>query len=235
MLASHPLEFLSLTFRGLVPLHKEYRTRLRMTLFDWIGFHEKLMKKGQCRWMGVRADKNPLDAWIYQEILFEVRPEVVIEIGSYQGGSTLFLAHLLELIGDGFVISVDIDRSEYKVRHPRIIEVTGESSSSGVISRVADLCRGRRGLVIHDADHLKEQVLKDLANYAPLVGVGSYFIVEDSVEDLLTPFEDVGQFHDGPLAAIEEFLKENRQFEVDVDRERYILSNNPRGFLKRTK
>ena len=123
MLASHPLEFLSLTFRGLVPLHKEYRTRLRMTLFDWIGFHEKLMKKGQCRWMGVRADKNPLDAWIYQEILFEVRPEVVIEIGSYQGGSTLFLAHLLELIGDGFVISVDIDRSEYKVRHPRIIEV----------------------------------------------------------------------------------------------------------------
>lgn len=206
-----------------------------MTLLDWIEHDEKILKKGQCRWMGVRADKNPLDAWIYQEILFEVRPEVVIEIGSYQGGSTLYLAHLLGLIGDGFVISVDSDRSEYKVRHPRIIEVTGESSSSDVIARVADLCRGRRGLVIQDSDHLKEQVLKDLVNYAPFVAVGSYFIVEDSVEDLFTPFEDVGQFRDGPLAAIEEFLKENRQFEVDVDRERYILSNNPRGFLKRTK
>jgi cephalosporin hydroxylase len=183
--------------------------------------------------MGLRALKNPLDAWIYQEIVYEVRPQIVIEIGSAEGGSTLYLAGLLELLGNGRVISIDEDRTKFRARHDRIIEITGSSSSPDVVEKVCRLCEDKRVLVIQDAAHDKESVLKDLRNYSKLVSPHSYFIVEDGVVDLFKPQDGIGSFEDGPLAAIEQFLAENHEFVVDATRERYILTYNPRGFLKR--
>jgi cephalosporin hydroxylase len=119
------------------------------------------------------------------------------------------------------------------VEHPRIVQVTGDSSSSGVVERVTELCRGKRVLVMHDGDHHKEHVLRDLECYAGLVSPGSYFIVEDGIVDLFEPGDGLGWHPDGPLAAVEEFLAGNDEFVVDESRERYLLTYNPRGYLKK--
>lgn len=183
--------------------------------------------------MGRRALKNPIDSWVYQEILFEARPDVVVEIGSADGGSTLFFAHMLDLIGHGEVISVDIDRSTYLCEHPRVSEVTGDSGQ--VADDVARMCEGKRALVVHDGNHDREPVLRDLRLYAPLVAVGSYLIVEDSVMDLFWDGDGMGAPQEGPLPAIEQFVAENPGFEIDASRERYLLTYNPCGFLKRVR
>ena len=185
--------------------------------------------------MGVRAIKNPLDAWIYQEIIYEVKPDIIVEIGSAEGGATLFLANILDFIGNGKVVSVDIDRTNYTVKHDRIIEITGDSRSPQVFKKVSDLCNGKKVLVIQDGDHRKDGVLADLRDYSRLVTVGSYFIVEDGIIDLFRSGDGIGMSEDGPLKATEQFLSENSKFEVDTTRERYILTYNPRGFLRRVK
>ena len=184
---------------------------------------------------GVPALKNPLDAWIYQELLHRIRPDVLVEIGSYAGGSTLFFAHLLDLLDHGTVISVDLDRSRFEAEHPRIQAVTGDSGDPAVIERVTDACRGQSVMVVHDGDHTCEAVLRDLRAYADLVPVGSYFVVEDGVVDLFPPSDLLGSTPAGPLAAVEAFLDEDDRFQVDEACERYVLTYNPRGFLKRIK
>jgi len=219
--------------RFLRPMRKDYRRRFQMTLRDWLLYHQRQVGFTECRWMGVRAWKNPLDAWIYQEILFEVKPDVVVEIGSGEGGSTLFLAHLLDLLGKGQVLSIDIDRSFFHLTHPRITILTGDSSSPEMVAKVHELCRGKIVLVVQDGNHTKEGVLKDLRSYSDLVSLHSYFIVEDGIIDLYVPRDGIGSFDEGPLVGVTEFLKENPQFEVDRKKERYLMTYNPMGYLRR--
>ena len=233
LLAKDPRRFFRSAGRLLLPMRADYRRRLSMSLRRWLLYHHREILHDRCTWMGVKALKNPCDAWIYQEILHEVRPDVVVEVGSNEGGSTLFLAHLLDLIGHGSIVSVDIDRSRFHVKHPRISLVTGDSSAPETVAQVAALCEGKRGLVIHDADHNKEPVLRDLRAYHRFVAVGSYLIVEDGIVDLFRPGDGLGWFAPGPLAATEEFLREFPQFAVDMERERYLLTYNPKGFLRR--
>lgn len=233
LLFRDPRQFYRRARRIFGPMRKDYRQRLSISLRDWILYHHRTIHFEKSCWLGVRALKNPLDAWIYQEIICDVEPDVIVEIGSMEGGSTLYLASILELLGKGLVISVDIDRTHYHAKHPRIIEVTGSSSSPEVISEVTRRCDGKTVMVIQDADHNKEGVLKDLRNYSGLVSVNSYFIVEDGVIDLYNPRDVIGGLDDGPLAAIDLFLSENSAFEVDMERERYLITYNPRGFLRR--
>ncbi len=213
---------------------------LNMTLAQWSVNHQvRVLLQGECKWMGVTTFKNPLDMWIYQELIFEVKPDVVVEIGSYYGASALFLAHLLDLMGKGIVVTIDIERSMYNVEHDRIVTVTGDSSSAPIVNRVARLCQDSTVMVIHDGDHNSPQVLKDMRAYAPLVSMGSYLIVEDGNVDQFVPGAGGGMFGDfpdgGPLVAIREFMKDSTEFEVDRDRERYILTQNPEGYLKRVR
>src|SRR5215213_3997375 len=123
-----------------------------MTGREWMmALYEELTKR-ESTWMGVRALKNPLDAWVYPEILYEVRPEIVVELGSAFGGSTLFLCHMLDLLDvEAKVISVDHQRKEFMAEHDRIEQVTGYTSNPEVIQRVHELCGDSRALVIHDA------------------------------------------------------------------------------------
>ena len=219
--------------RWLRPMPAPYARRWRMTLRDWLLHHHRSVVFENCHWMGVRTLKNPLDAWIYQELLHEVRPDVVIEIGSYAGGSTLYLAHLMDLLDHGRVVSVDIDRTHFAVRHPRIVEVTGDSRSSEVVASVRELCDGKRVLAIHDGDHRRDAVRADLETYCGLVSPGSYFVVEDGIMDLFRPGDGLGSYEPGPLAAAREFLADHPEFEADPRRERYLITYNPGGFLKR--
>ena len=214
-------------------IRREYRRLFRLSLRRWLLYHQSEVVYDHCTWMGLTALKNPLDAWIYQEILHEVRPDVVVEIGSAAGGGTLYLAHLLDILGSGLVVSVDLDRTDFAAEHERIITVTGHSSAPETLASVGAHCAGKRVVVIHDADHRKDQVLDDLLSYSALVSVGSYLIVEDGIVDLFRPHELLGVAYDGPLAATQEFLRRNPNFEVDRTRERYIMTYNPRGFLRR--
>ncbi len=221
---------------NLFPMRRvEYNKKFKMSLVKWLIWHQKAIHFKKCHWMGVKAYKNPFDSWIYQEIIYEVQPDVIIEIGSAEGGSTLYFAHLLDLLGKGIVISVDIDRSCYNVKHDRIHVITGDSSSLETISTVAKLCKGRTVLLIHDGNHSKEAVLKDLKAYSSFISVGSYFIVEDGIVDLFSKGGCFGSFDEGPLAAVEEFLCTTSDFVVDKEKERYILTYNPKGFLRRIK
>ncbi len=206
----------------------DYRRRYAMTGGDWMLNHlYGAITESESNWMGVRCLKNPLDAWIYQEILFEVRPEVVVELGSAFGGSTLFLCHMLDLLQlDAPVVSVDHSHSSFAAEHPRIEKVTGDTRDPAVVAKVGQIAAGRRGLVIHDAEHSADVVLEDLRNYGPMVAPGSYLIVEDGVRDFLAGLP-------GPVTAIEQFVSEFPEFEVDRSRERYLFTYNPRGFLYR--
>lgn len=212
---------------------KSYHEKYEMTLREWLIYHQKEIVIRQVFWMGKPAFKNPLDAWIYQEIIYEVQPEVIIEIGSGYGGSTKYFANLLDILGKGRLISIDIERSVYDFEHERVTAFTGSSSDPEIISQVGELCREKTVLVIQDGDHSKAQTLEDLENYSKFVSPGSYFIMEDGIVDLFHHGDCLGFEEDGPLAAVEEFLSSHPEFEVDETRERYILTYNPRGFLKR--
>lgn len=209
-------------------LPPEYRRRYEMRGDEWLLHLYAELTERESHWMGVRALKNPLDAWIYQELLHEVRPEVIVELGSAFGGSTLFLCHMLDLLGlDGAVVSVDHTHSEFRAEHDRIVKVTGDTRDPEVVARVHQLCEGRRGFVIHDASHEADVVLDDLRSYSPLVARGSYLVVEDGVRDFLSGLP-------GPVTAVEQFLAEAPEFRIDEARERFLLTYNPRGFLRRS-
>ena len=232
LLFQNPRLFFQKLSTWLSPMRKEYRRRLNMRLRDWLIYHQQELVFQRVSWMGEPAWKNVLDAWIYQEIICEVKPEVIIEIGNGPGGSTKYLANLLDLLGQGQVIAVDIDHSQFRVQHPRIITITGDSTSGPTLASVENHCVGKNGLVIQDGDHSKEHVLADLRAYSKFVGTGSYFIVEDSVIDLFRAGDGLGSVN-GPLGAIEQFISENPNFEIDGTRERYIATYNPNGYLKR--
>jgi cephalosporin hydroxylase len=204
-----------------------------MSLRQWLIYHQKEIVFDQVTWMGTPIWKNPLDAWIYQEIIYEVQPDVIVEIGSRYGGGTKYLANLLDMLGKGMVISIDIDRSVYNFDHERVKVLTGNSSAPKIISEVAGMCRGKTVLVIQDGDHRKKQALEDLENYSRFISVNSYFIMEDGIVDLFHHDDGLGFQDAGPLAAVEEFLSRNSHFAIDPTRERYILTYNPKGFLKR--
>ena len=186
----------------------------------------------QATWLGSQALKNPLDLWIYQEIMAETRPEVVIETGTYRGGSARFLASVCDLLGSGEVISIDIEplRDDYP-EHPRITYLGGRSSTDpDVLEEIRERVSGRRTMIVLDSDHSKSHVDAELEAYAPLVPVGCYLIVEDS---------NIGQIREdllpGPLQSIETFLARRSDFEIDREREKFLLTFNPSGYLRRVR
>ena len=218
--------------RWIQPDNQRVVDKYELSLREWLIYHQKEIIFSQVSWMGVNTQRHVLDNWIYQEILYEVQPDIVVEIGSFRGGSTLYLAHLMDIIGKGSVLSVDIDRRHFQVSHNRIITLTGDSQSSHVIAQVAELTKNKSTLIIHDGNHEKEHVFKDLMAYAEFVTIGSYLIVEDGIVDIMGV--DFEWYHQGgPVAATEAFLAQNKNFEVDEKRERYLLTYNPKGYLKR--
>ncbi|GEM_PF-358023 len=186
----------------------------------------------QTRYHGIEAHKCPFDLWIFQEILFDVRPQLVIELGTYLCGTTLFLAHQLEALGAGSVVSIDC-REFSRPAHARIHYLLGETTAPEVIAAVTDMASRITGpvLVIHDADHRFAQVLQDLTVYAPFVTPGSYLIVEDTN---VNGHPVLANWGPGPLEAVDQFLAAHPEFERDSTREKFLMTYNPGGYLKRT-
>lgn len=183
------------------------------------------------RWLGIPVRKCPLDLWIYQELIQRVRPDVIIESGTRFGGSTLFLANLCDLLEKGRVVSIDIDLIEGRPRHGRIEYLLGSSVDPAIVGQArASVAEGESVLVILDSDHSREHVLAELRAYADLVTPGSYMIVEDTNINGNPVRSDFGP---GPMEALETFLVERSDFVVDETCEKFFVTFNPRGFLKR--
>lgn len=182
-------------------------------------------------WMGTAILKCPLDLWLYQEILHAVRPAVVIETGTAFGGSAHFLGSMLDIVGTGRVVTVDIDERPGRPAHPRVTYVTGSSTDPAIVSHVASLVGDASPvLVLLDSDHAKDHVLRELECYAPMVSRGSYLIVEDTN---LNGHPVDPEFGPGPMEAIEAFLPSHQEFEHDASMDKFFLTFNPKGYLKR--
>ena len=183
-------------------------------------------------WFGVPIQKSPLDCWVYQELLHELRPDLVVETGTYLGGSALFFAHLLDLLGKGAVITVDRQRRA-DVTHPRVTQLIGDSTSDEILGRVRAAASGARCvLVALDSDHSAAHVLREMRAFAPLVTLGSYLVVEDTNVNGHPVMPEHGP---GPLEAVREFLSSDDSFVGDRSREKFLVSYFPEGWLRRVR
>lgn len=183
------------------------------------------------QWMGVKTLKNPLDFWVYQEIIWEHRPDYIVEIGNRFGGSTLALAHLCDLIGHGEIIGVDITHRhlhELVRQHPRITLFEGDACSQFYNVRQS-IPFESKVLVIEDSSHTYENTLNVLRLYSSLVHEDDYLIVEDRI----CHHGVAAGPSPGPYEAVETFEKENPDFVIDRDKESFVVTWNPKGFLRR--
>lgn len=180
---------------------------------------------------GVNCAKSPFDYVMYQMLLHMLKPDLIIEVGSNEGGSALYLADLLQLFGHGMVHTIDVeDRIAAPAKvHPRIQFFNGGWEAYDV-SMAAPY---KMVLVIEDSSHTYENTLQVMNRFAPLVTPGSYLVVEDGIVDSLGISEE---FNGGPLRAIKEFLENRNDFATDTYWCDFFGKNttfNTIGYLKR--
>ena len=182
-------------------------------------------------WLGVPVQKLPLDLWIYQEILYETRPDILVEMGTAKGGSAFFFASLFDLLGHGQVLTADIFVPEDRPEHDRITYLTGSSTSPEIVESVREaIGDNKRAMVVLDSDHARDHVLEELRLYADLVSPGCHLVVEDTNINGHPVYDDFGP---GPMEAVTTFLEERDDFEVDRRREKFFLTFHPSGLLRR--
>lgn len=182
-------------------------------------------------YFGIKTLQSPNDFWVYQEIIYKTKPNVLIEIGNYYGGSTLALAHIFDAMGHGRIIGLDKNQSnipELVRKHSRIMLIEGDACESfdQVRSMISE---NERVLIIEDSAHTFENTLNILRLYSEFVKPGDYFIVEDSICQHGLP---VGP-SPGPYEAIEAFIEEGADFDIDREKESFFITWNPKGYLRR--
>jgi cephalosporin hydroxylase len=200
-------------------------------------------------WMGRPIIAFPQDMIAMQEIIWEVKPDLIIETGVAHGGSIVYYASLLELIGnDGLVLGIDIEIRPHNRQaienHPmykRIKMIEGSSIDEKIIEQVSKVAKGKKKiLVCLDSNHTHDHVLRELELYSSFVSVGSYCVVFDTVvEDLPAEFNFGNrQWGKGnnPKTAVHEFLKRNSGFEIDKQVEnKLLITVAPDGFLRKVR
>ena len=199
-------------------------------------FHQDLIAAtnnfGNTTWVGQPIWQNVLDLWVIQETISELKPALLIETGTNRAGSALFYAHLMDLLGTGRVLTIDIVKL-HEVEHPRVEFVIGSSTDADVVERARAAAAEADGpvMVILDGLHDGPHVAKELELYGPLVTPGSWLLSQDGVIDRLEMFRDS---RPGPLPANRAFLEAHPEFEYDAERnERFLLTHHPLGWLRR--
>ncbi|NWA00902.1 cephalosporin hydroxylase family protein [Pseudomonas gingeri] len=197
-------------------------------------------------WMGRPIIQLPQDMMAMQEIIWQVKPDLVIECGIAHGGSIIYYASLLELQGHGEVLGIDRDirphNREAIESHPmskRISMIEGSSIELSTVEQVRKAAEGKRVILVLDSNHTHDHVLEELRLYAPLVSVGSYCVVMDTVVEDMPPefFPDRPWGPgDNPKTAVWAYLEENRDFEIDKQLENKLLVTvAPDGYLRRVR
>lgn len=187
----------------------------------------------QTKWLGQPIMQNIFDLWTIQETIAELKPDFIVETGTNRGGSSLFYAHLFDLMNaPGKIITLDIEKM-HSIVHPRITCLIQSSTEQATVDKVKTLIGSAKTvMVILDSDHRREHVRKELELYAPLVTPGSFMLCQDGVMDTMPKLRYPDG--DGPLPAIEDFLRDHPEFVVDHERcERFIITHHPMGWLYR--
>lgn len=198
-------------------------------------------------WLGRPVIQYPQDLMALQEIIWRIKPDVIVETGIAHGGSIIFYATMLELLGGpGRVVGIDVDiRAHNRAaieQHPlyhRITMIEGSSVDEDVISQTRALTAGRETVMVClDSNHTYEHVLQELRLYSPLVTPGSYLVVFDGIiEDMPEEYITDRPWGRGnnPLTAIQQFLLEQPDFQPDQAIESQLLiTAAPMGYLRRT-
>lgn len=203
------------------------------------------------RWLGLPIIQYPQDIIATQEIIWNVKPDLIIETGIARGGSLIFSASILQMIGKGSVLGIDIDIRKHnkiaiKKHHlsKRITMIEGSSIDEKVVNKVKTIAKTKkRVMVFLDSNHTYEHVLKELELYSSLVKKGSYIIVFDTIIDDI-PNNWWGKHistrpwnkKNNPKSAVKDFILKNNRFKIDhtIDN-KILLTVAPSGFLKCTK
>lgn len=196
-------------------------------------------------WLGLPIIQLPQDIMATQEIIWDVKPDLIIETGIAHGGSLILWSSLMELLGgDGAVIGIDIEIRPHNrtamEAHPlakRITMIEGSSVAPHVVERVRNFARGRKAvMVMLDSSHSHDHVRRELDLYAPLITAGSYLVVFDTaVEQLPEDFFPNRPWKRGnsPATAVADFLRSTDRFEVDRTMERKLMFTvAPGGYLR---
>jgi cephalosporin hydroxylase len=219
----------------------ELRNRSR----EWMLLTAKYNYTYNFTWLGIPIIQFPQDMIALQEIIWTVKPDLIIETGIARGGSMIFLASMLELLGGNRkVVGIDIDIREHnrtriethRMAH-RIKMIQGSSVASAVVDQVRAIAVDRKGImVILDSNHTHEHVRKEIELYAPLVTRGSYLIVFDtSIEDAPVDFFPGRPWAKGnnPRTAVWEFLQTSDRFVIDKELEnKLLITVAPDGYLR---
>ena len=198
------------------------------------------------RWMGRPIIQFPQDMIAMQEIVWATRPDLIIEAGIAHGGSILYYASLLQLLGHGEVLGIDIDiRAHNRAAieaHPmahRVRLLEGSSIAPETIAAVHAMARGKRCLVVLDSNHTHDHVLAELRAYAPLVCEGGYCVVMDTiVDDMPASFFPDRPWGpgDNPKTAVRQYLTETADFTIDERMDaKLLLTVAPSGYLRRVR
>ena len=222
---------------------------LKKKSLDWMLHADKYKYTYNYSWMGRPIIKYPSDIVATQQIVWDVKPDLIIETGIAHGGSLILSASLLELIGGpGRVLGIDIDIREHNRKeieaHPmmkRIDMIEGSSVADDVMARVrAAAAKAKCVMVFLDSLHTHDHVLKELELYAPLVSVGSYMVLPDTFIEYFPkgyyahnrPW-DVGN---NPMTALRAFLENNKDFEIDRDLcDKLMITEAFDGYLRRVR
>ena len=219
---------------------------LRQKSLDWMLHADKYKYTYNYSWMGRPIIKYPNDILILQEMIWNLKPDYIVETGIAHGGSVIFSASMLELLGHGEVIAVDIDirkhnRDEIE-KHPmskRITMIEGSSIDPVIVDSIKEKVKGKIVLVCLDSNHTHDHVLEELRMYADMVDVGSYIVCPDTFVEYFPkgycddrPW-DVGN---NPMTALIAFLKEDDRFIIDKDIDnKLMITEGFDGYLKRIK
>jgi len=198
-------------------------------------------------WMGVPIIQMPADVMATQEVIWNTKPDIIIETGVARGGSVIFMASLLKVIGKGKVIGVDIDIRAHNrdsiEKHPLsplITLIEGPSTTAETLAKVkAEIPAGASVMVVLDSDHSRDHVLDELRCYGPLVTAGQYIVVADTLlgrgDMSQTPTKRSKIWYPGdePYAALNAYLKETDRFETDEALNgKLVLSSSPGGYIR---
>ncbi|RZD48840.1 MAG: cephalosporin hydroxylase [Thaumarchaeota archaeon] len=220
------------------------KTSIKKATTEWFNKTYPYEYSYHFKWLGRPIIQYPQDIVALQEIIWKVKPDLIIETGIARGGSMIFSASMLELIGKGRVIGIDIDlRKHNKLaikKHflsKRITLLEGSSIDPLIVDKVYKLAKNKKKiLVILDSNHSHNHVLEELKFYSPLVKKGSYLIVFDTVIDDMPKSilkNRSWRKNNSPKSAVKEFFKTNSRFTVDNEIEnKLLITVAPYGYLK---
>jgi len=194
-------------------------------------------------WANNALQQIPDDVLMVQQVIWNVKPDLIIECGTFAGGFSVFLASVLESIGFGSVLSVDIDHSNVNRELVAAVPYSGRikffESDSVAEPALAEarkhVARAQRVLVILDSDHSYQHVLDELRCYGKFVTPKSYMIVMDGAmtQFALTPRGEDDWVHDNPHRAVMDYLKEDDSFQIDETFNSFPLTHAPDGYLQK--